>query len=281
VEEPSVINKVVTAAKTATTALTVTTTKNVPDPYTMFIYAMNSPVTRSTYLRRLKRFFAFLGLEGTIEQQSRAFAERGRVDNTWAFGAIATYLQLQKQRVEQKEITAAILRNHVKTIRLFCEMADIEIKWKKITRGLPRARKFADDRAPTIEELRATVQYPDRRIKAIIFTMASSGSRLGAWDYLRWGDVKPLQRGGRLVAARLTVYAGEEDQYFTFITPEAFHHLEGWMQYRKELAYALPVECFNSKRFRNGNCTPTPKSSRGKAHHHHNVEIMYVCAQAC
>jgi hypothetical protein len=30
------------------------------------------------------------------------------------------------------------------------------------------------------------------------------------------------------------VYAGEEDQYFTFITPEAYYALEGWMHYRRD-----------------------------------------------
>jgi hypothetical protein len=30
------------------------------------------------------------------------------------------------------------------------------------------------------------VEYPDRRIKAIIYTMASSGIIVGAWDYLQW-----------------------------------------------------------------------------------------------
>jgi hypothetical protein len=45
---------------------------------------------------------------------------------------------------------------------------------------MPRARKFALDRIPTIEEIRRLCEYPDRRIKAIIYTMASSGIRVGA-----------------------------------------------------------------------------------------------------
>ena len=63
-------------------------------------------------------------------------------------------------------------------------MSDIPIQWKKITRGLPKTRKYANDRAPTLEEIQRICEYPDRRIKAIVSTMASSGIRLGAWDYL-------------------------------------------------------------------------------------------------
>jgi hypothetical protein len=62
-------------------------------------------------------------------------------------------LQIYKERVERKEISGATLRNYVKTIKLFCEMNEILIPWKKVTRGLPRGRKYADDRAPTIEEI--------------------------------------------------------------------------------------------------------------------------------
>jgi hypothetical protein len=65
-------------------------------------------------------------------------------------------------------------------------MSDIHIQWKKITRGRPKIRRHADDRAPTIEEIQQLCNYPDRRIKGIVYTMATSGRRLGAWNYLRW-----------------------------------------------------------------------------------------------
>jgi hypothetical protein len=53
----------------------------------------------------------------------------------------------------RKEITGATARNYVKTIKLFCEMSDLLLPWKKFTRRLPKGRKYADDRASTIEEI--------------------------------------------------------------------------------------------------------------------------------
>jgi hypothetical protein len=91
-------------------------------------------------------------------------------------------------------------------------MADIAISWKKITRGLPKGKKYADDRIPTIEEIRKVVDYPDRRIKAIVYTMASSGIRIGAWDYLRWSHIRPVERNNEIVAAKMIVYAEEDDK---------------------------------------------------------------------
>jgi integrase len=139
-------------------------------------------------------------------------------------------LQVYKERVERKEITGATIRNYVKSIKLFCEMNDILIPWKKITRGLPRGRKYAEDRAPTIEEIRKIIEYPDRRIKAIVFTMASSGIRVGAWDYLQWRHITPIERNGQVIAAKIIVYAGSEEEYFSFITPEAYHELCKWIR---------------------------------------------------
>ena len=62
--------------------------------------------------------------------------------------------------------------------------------------------------------------------------MASSGIRVGAWDFLKWKHIIPIERNGVSVAAKLIVYAGEDDEYFTFITPEALHELEKWKEYR-------------------------------------------------
>ena len=49
----------------------------------------------------------------------------------------------------------------------------------------------ADDRAPNLEELQRLVENPDPRIKALVYTMASSGIRLGAWEFLRWKHITP------------------------------------------------------------------------------------------
>jgi hypothetical protein len=63
---------------------------------------------------------------------------------------------------------------------------------------------------------------------------SSSGIRIGAWEYLKWKDVEPIWRDNKIVAAKITVYAGENEQYISFITPEAFNALQEWMDFRKK-----------------------------------------------
>lgn len=219
------------------------------DPYSLFIYALKAPETKRKYVGHLIRFFDFV--DGTekypnvrrrkiteelrnLQQKAYLFVERARMDKNWAFYRILDFLQFQKERIERKEIVAGTLKNYSKAIRLFCEMSEIEIPWKRITRGLPRPKRYASDRVPTIEEIKRLVAYPDRRIRAIVYTMISSGIRLQAWDYLRWSHFEPIEKVGKVIAAKMTVYAGEPEQYFSFVTPSAYNELVTWMDYRKE-----------------------------------------------
>ena len=74
--------------------------------------------------------------------------------------------------------------------------------------------------------------YPDRQIKPLVCILASSGIRLSAWDYLKWKHIILLLRNGRIVAAKIQVYA-DDDEYFSFISQEALEAFAEWMNYRK------------------------------------------------
>jgi integrase len=187
------------------------------DPYSLFIFAINSPLTKKKYVPRLNRFFQFINLQGTIQERCKTFVKKSKDEPPWVVSCVIKFLQMNKERLERKEITAATAFNYVKTIKLFCEINHILIPWKRITRGLPKARRYADDRAPTLEEIRRIIEYPDRRIKPIVSTMVSSGIRLGAWNYLKWKHITPIRRDREIVAAKLVVYANEPKEYLTFM----------------------------------------------------------------
>ena len=203
----------------------------------MLKYSIRSELTRKYYERRLRRFLDFIQFEVEIKETEKRLndlAEIGKNDTRWILNHIIHFLQFQKERVENKEITAATLRNFVKSFKTFCDSADLNIPWKKITRGLPKGRQASNDRAPTIEEIRKLIDYPDRRIKPIVYTMVSSGIRLGAWDLLQWKHVVPVNEdnGEKIACVKLIVYAGDIEEYYTFITAEAYNALKEWMDFR-------------------------------------------------
>ena len=78
------------------------------DPYSIFKFAMNSPVTRDRYTIRLDRFFSSIGIEGIdIEERCRVFDQNARKDSSWAFRNMDSFLQVQKERVDRRDYRVA------------------------------------------------------------------------------------------------------------------------------------------------------------------------------
>lgn len=204
------------------------------DPLTLFEDALSNPLTRDRYEKRLAQFFNFLNLEGeTLQEKTQTFNIEAKKNPSWAVFAVMKYMRYQKNRAEKGEISTSTLSNYYKPIKLFCEMNDLVLNWKKITRGIPKGKSHASDRIPTLDEIKKLLHYPDRRLKPAISIMMSSGIRLGAWDYLRWGDIQPIvDENDNLIAAKLVVYRGEPEEYFSFITPEAYEAVKEYIDFR-------------------------------------------------
>ena len=96
---------------------------------------------------------------------------------------------------------------------------------------------------PTLGEIRKLLDYPDRRIKPIISTMMSSGIRIGAWDTLQWKHITPIRNeNGKVMATKIRVYPGDQEEYYSFITPEAYNALREWMDFRVEYGESITEE---------------------------------------
>jgi hypothetical protein len=203
------------------------------EPLTEFFDAIRNSITKGRYEKRLDLFFRYMGIDGsTLQDRARSFTTKAK-DPQWATHVINDYMRHQKERAERGEISESTLMNFYKPIKLFCEMNDIMLNWKKISKRIPKGRQYGQDRAPSINEIKAILAYPDRRIKPVILVMGSSGIRLGSFDYLDWGHITPIERDGQVIAAKVKVYAGTDEEYFTYITPEAYNVLKEYMQYRE------------------------------------------------
>jgi hypothetical protein len=203
------------------------------DPMAVFLYAVKSPESKRQYPRRFKMFLDFLGIDGSLKEQAEEFLRNAKQDPEWVQNSLIQFVSYHNERAKRGEISVSTIPNYYRATKLFCEMNDIVLGWKKIARGMARVRKAANDRAPTLEEIQHLIEYPDRRIKPIVNTMVSSGIRIGAWDYLQWKHVSPIANdNGEIVAARLLVYAGDPEEYYSFITSEAYNSLKDWMDFR-------------------------------------------------
>jgi len=205
------------------------------DPLSVFLYALKAPESKRQYPKRLKVFLDYLQLEGSVRKQAIDLLARAIQNPQWLQSSLMKFIVFQKQRADNGEISYSTIGNYYKATKLFCEMnsnAPI-VNWKKIARGIPAGRKASNDRAPTVEELKKLSEYPDRRMKPIVYVMCSSGIRLGAWDYFQWKHVTSITNdNGDIIAAKLLIYPGDAEEYYCFITPEAYIALKEWMDYR-------------------------------------------------
>ena len=102
-----------------------------------------------------------------------------------------------------------------------------------MSKSYPKGTQAADDRAPTLEEIQRLLEFPDRRIKPLVLVLVSSGVIIGAFETLKWRHIISINNdSNELIASKIRVYVGAEEEYNTYSTPEAFHSLKDWMDYR-------------------------------------------------
>jgi hypothetical protein len=142
------------------------------EPYDLFVFAINAEQTREKYITRMKKFLEIIGIDqekkSTLQERCIMFTDKARSENGWLVNVIIQFLQYQKNRVKSREITGSILRNYVKVVKLFCEMNDLYVPWKNLTRGLPKTKNYADDRVPRLDEIQKIIAYPDWRMRELI-----------------------------------------------------------------------------------------------------------------
>jgi integrase len=205
------------------------------NPVLNFFFALKAPESKRQYPKRFEKFLDYLKLEGTFEEKALSFYKKAIGNPQWLTNKLVEFAQYQKQRAQKGEIAESTIPNYFKAVKLFCIMNDIVINWQKLNKGIPRGNSAAEDRAPTIEEIQKLLEYPDRRIKSIVLILLSSGIRVGAFETLRWKHISLItdKETGNIIAAKVIVYPGHKEEYFTFITPEAYGAVKEWMDFRE------------------------------------------------
>ncbi len=231
------------------------TINNDNHPLTLFLSMLEAPESKRQYPKRLQNFFNFLNLEGDIKEQALSFVKHYKYkddDGEKLEGRLLAFAKYQKERVDKKEISPTTVPNYFKAVKLFCQANRLSknIEWKNISKTMPRGLNAADDRAPTLEEIQKLLEFPDRRIKPLVLILVSSGIRIGAFETLKWKHITPIydqkqpQNSSIIQAAKILVYPGDREQYYSFLTPEAYTAVKDWMDYRSTCGEKITKESF-------------------------------------
>jgi integrase len=194
----------------------------------LFRAAVKNPATRDPYERRLINFL------NTLRITPDEFVQEAQTEPIKTEKKIISFVSTENARCERGEITAATVGNALKAIRLLLEMNDVSLNWKKIRRILPRARRYALDRTPTVGEIHEIIEAADFRGVALTLVLISSGIREGAVQYFKIRDYTRIEGEGNIIAGRLTVYNGDPERYVTFITVEACNAINKYLQFRTD-----------------------------------------------
>jgi integrase len=218
-------------------------------PLSLFISMLGSSESIRQYPPRLKTFFDFLKINGDIKEQAITFVAKYKRDKEGELEKqLIMFTRFQKERVNNKEVSPSTVPNYFKAIKLFCQANRLSniVEWKLVSKGIPRGLKAADDRAPTLEEIQKLLEYPDRRIGPLVLTLVSSGIRIGAFETLKWKHITPIYNKDKneVIAAKILVYPGDREQYFSFVTPEAYTSLNEWMNYRSKCGEQITKESY-------------------------------------
>jgi len=211
-------------------------------PYQMFLTYIRSPKTVKEYSDKFDKFLDFLiNTLGETEFKTNdtetkyyIFYTKAKNNMNWLNSVLHKYIQFQKDRIRERNLSGATFANYFKAIKKFCYANELEVKWDRMLIGAPRKNRAAKDRPPTIEEIKKIIKYGDRRIKFIVLIMSSSGMRIEGFEYLRWGNITPIERDGKVIAAKIKIYEGDPEEYDSFITPETYFAIQDWMNYRKK-----------------------------------------------
>ena len=189
-----------------------------------FLASFRSVETKENYCIKLRHFLNFSKL--TVDELVTLANRHPKKVERLLFDYVAGR--------KDEGVSGSTIMMAADSIKLLLEMNDVEtLNWKKIRRIIPPAKKHGNDRAPTVDEIRKLLLHVDLRFRCVVLILVSSGMRTGAFTWLTWGDVEPISVK-KYRFAKLRIYAGESEEYTTFVTPECYEALLEYRRTREE-----------------------------------------------
>ncbi len=184
----------------------------------MFEESIKSEKSRIAYTWYVEKFLKYFKLDD--------FDSVLKIPRDELQDMITTYVIYTKKRVNPNSVPT-----FMKPVKLFLEVNDIELNWKKITRLYPERIKSSGLTAWTTEDIKKMLDSTTQlKNKAIIHFLASSGVRVGALSNLKLFHVRDMPDNCKMI----TVYADSKDEYHTFLTPESSEALDNYLNERKQ-----------------------------------------------
>ena len=227
-----------------------------------FISKKNSAATIKSYV---------VWTTDALGENPDEFLMRGKADPEWAQEAIDAYVTARKTAISARTgrpVRTVTLAGNLAPVRKFFQRNKLLLDWEAILDDLPRINQTADDRAPTLGELRAYMGEADLRSRFVCAALVSMGGRIGAfwyprasggYGYMTLKDITLLDfpegkspvsvtewmskkhADGSMFAA-VDVYPGETERYSAFWSVEAVDNFRVYLEARERANERLTEE---------------------------------------
>lgn len=185
----------------------------------LFENSIKSEATRYLYhfyLRKFVKFYKLKSIESILEIPDKQLQIM-----------LEDYLFYLKKKVSPNSLNTPFA-----ALELFCIVNDkIGINFKKIRKMFPARLKVGGKKAWTREDIQHMLEATKEiRTKALIHFVASTGCRIGAIKDLKIRNIMDMPHG--CMAAQ--IYEGSNEEYWTFLTPEASDQLKNYLKKRAD-----------------------------------------------
>jgi len=155
-------------------------------------------------------------------------------------GLLLAFSSKLKQRCEKPKedpdhLNPNTIPNMFKPIKKLFKMNGVHFEWQRIDATYPESENNLESRGYTREEISEILKFTNPIESSVTLIASSSGMRRGGFDFT-WDCIKPVYRkndnfvmgsfddkyDSDIVCGMIVVYAGSNEQYFAFFTPEAW-----------------------------------------------------------
>jgi integrase len=140
-----------------------------------------------------------------------------------------------------EKISPNAIPTYLACIQSFCDINDVDLKWKKIRKFYPAKVKNSGQNAYSTEHVRKMLSITRKlQHRALIHFYSSTGARVGCIHYqfdakskrpLTIGDLRDMPHD----CQQVTIYRDTKEEYITFLTPEAVIEIQNYLTQRRNL----------------------------------------------
>jgi integrase len=207
---------------------------NESEAYQNFIDRLDSkePQTKYKYLRDFNYYLQYLKVKNPNSIIAKRFyspQETQRIEDK-----IVSYINYLKKR----GLNHNTIKGRKSAIEFFYVANRINLNWKHISGYIPRPTQTRQDAAYSTEDIQKMLNVTTgERDKFLIYLLSSTGMRVGALSYLKYGDIESIEpqgyKGKHLY--KIIVYRGHRSEYYCFTSFECAEALDSYIEYRKRM----------------------------------------------